>query len=628
MSLSNQMISVRAGNKEFIVARYGAAPPMAGKLPETKEPMGRIVSGDSKLAQAYNGELPLQEMELFQSLYTIPERPKAADEPKREQPALYNEAGIRILNGLMTINAICHYYGKDGAFQKETVSVEYMSEGENFIIQEMTLAEFKSMEWLNKLPNTDMPVDNKEFRRFMKQHLNQLYNGFEGTKTKIYARGGWIKLPSGKYGYLDAEKNVVDMDYTIYAKTEGTLKCNKINFQTVGNFNNFVNLRHITKKNPAGTMLIVYLLESYFYSLFKMADVVPKCILAIIGESGSRKTSLAKLTQFGESCFSFWDTSAGLETGFPRHKDQILLIDDYCPNEDAIQKANMDKNLELVSRSFGDASRKNRNTDFQKDKTADEFEYESCGGCIVTGEYYSGVQSSIARAVRLEIDRDTVDNECLSYYQENKDQISTFLCSILSFYAPDVKGFCGKISLIVREERKKYEGKFSNARFAEYIGQFAAAAWLLTNYGMSMGFLNHGSAQELYGEIYADITSVIEENARRLKALNPIHMLCEALNGFVHECSSNECFMASNGEVIYCKPEKLLEIFNRFCDKTGTVGMRYSKTDIRKMLEGTGLITPYMEGDKKRYSKKIANSTGRYFVIDTKLLQQILEETE
>ena len=172
--------------------------------------------------------------------------------------------------------------------------------------------------------------------------------------------------------------------------------------------------------------------------LFELANVPLKGVMAIIGTTNSRKTSMAlcMTKTFGRENItipeiSFESTEGGIEVESSKHADSVLLIDDFHPTTSKKNFNKLMKTLEFILRRYGDRTIKKRMTDFSPNKTAGC--YDVNGVCVITGEDIGGVQSSLTRVLILEVDKFSVKNDVLGYYQNNPLFLNTHMYDFISY---------------------------------------------------------------------------------------------------------------------------------------------------------------------------------------------------
>ena len=139
-------------------------------------------------------------------------------------------------------------------------------------------------------------------------------------------------------------------------------------------------IQWVTKDNYTGIMMFLYTQTAYLATLYKKVEIPLKFVFALIGESGSMKTSLTRALALGcwedsdkKMLSQFISTGPGIEKVIDKAADRILLVDDYKPTIERTQRNVLQANLELAIRLYGDEVGRTRNDDFFADDK-DKFE--------------------------------------------------------------------------------------------------------------------------------------------------------------------------------------------------------------------------------------------------------------
>ena len=196
-------------------------------------------------------------------------------------------------------------------------------------------------------------------------------------------------------------------------------------------------------------------------------NIEPKFLLWLYGTTGTRKTTLALLlmSHFGEFTSppaSFKDTSNGLEAKMFVVKDSLLLIDDFHPSSFQHERDIMSQKAESVLRGYGDRVAKGRMTsDIRLNK-----EYPPRGMCIVTGEDVVSGESSTARLIGLELQKNSIDLKLLSELQAKKHFLNSAMLEFIKEVSQNYETLDLKSKFY---EYRQQNQNGSHGRFAESI---------------------------------------------------------------------------------------------------------------------------------------------------------------
>lgn len=335
----------------------------------------------------------------------------------------------------------------------------------------------------------------------------------------------------------------------------------------------FQNMRRTLNRPEQMDVILLYTLGQTLHTLFDEANVGLKHILFVVGPRGSGKTAVSlcftQLEHKNSPKYNFQATEAGLQANLMYHKDRVMLIDDLAPSADIGDKKQKEHKLESIIRLFGDGSQRVINTYFMK-SNADKIDYSVHGGAVITGEYFytTGSESSIARAVVIELEKESVNWEWLTYFQHNPQILESLVYRFLDFIS---KNYGWSIN-VIREcvefyRREMPQRQFSNRRYSDYYGQYMATGRLL------MAFFQGESGNcGNWGEPFTDDRPLIQYKG-----------------------------------MLYFRQKDLLGMKQKYANKVNIPYISMSSTEIGNLLEVHGYCESYMEGKKKRLGKKYSS---------------------
>lgn len=251
--------------------------------------------------------------------------------------------------------------------------------------------------------------------------LNKIGHAITLTKENvahetIYLQTGWKKI-GDRYVFLMPEE---DSPFTV--ELSGKLK--RYSFDS-GASADLSLLASMLKNSFAPERVMFPLLSITFLSplnsFLNDAGCVPKFALALVGRTGSRKSTLAALflSFFGRFTasdlpMSFHDTSNSISESCYYLKDTLTCIDDLHPSGSKSETAMRDT-LQDISRYFGDRigrARLNSKSELMESKPP------LCNA-IITAEYMPEISvSGQARYLTVELKENDVRLDILSEYQK------------------------------------------------------------------------------------------------------------------------------------------------------------------------------------------------------------------
>ena len=313
-------------------------------------------------------------------------------------------------------------------------------------------------------------------------------------------------------------------------------------------------------------------------------------------------------------------TGAGLEAGLPQHRDMVFLVDDLMPASLKDQKSRIESNLELMVRLFGDNTMKQRNTDFSQIRDKKKVEYRACGGCITTGEYFCGVESSISRMLICNIKKGEVDTHLLEYYQQRLDILPTFLCDFLNYISRNSKQVINYIKDMVTKIRSENTGRFNALRYAEYYAQLKVTLDLLMDYAKDRKI--NSDLNIIYEQWHQAVIYTVLVNSNELKLQNPVVLIVQAINWAI-ECggvfclkvedsswSNEKSYVFYDSDFYYIQPEVAYSLVNSYAKTNALTNTAYTPKMLVNYLSESGLLESYEESGIKRKSGKRPCSRG------------------
>lgn len=377
---------------------------------------------------------------------------------------------------------------------------------------------------IQKIPFATSTVSGAQLSSALTSYVASLIDNYSGLLTKVYPASGWICV-DGSWAYLDGEKAIGLPNANLRSQSTLSLHNNMLQSSLWGEYQQ---MRTVTQRPESMDILLLYTLSSFLYTPLKEAKAPLKHVLFLMGQRATRKTSLAlcftQLEHKDSPKFNFTATESGIQAHLCEFHDACILIDDLAPSLTNGKKQERERKLESIVRLFGDSGERVINTYFMKEN-ADKIDYRARGGAVITGEYFysAGVESSIARAVVLELEPDSVNLEVLSYFQQHPEILETLVYRLLDYVSQNFQMVIPTIRQVFTKYRSMWQQNFSNGRFAEYGGQYMAVACMLMQLfqrdsGLSQKESN-GHLQVLESEIFR----VLSENDRKMQTHSPVY---------------------------------------------------------------------------------------------------------
>lgn len=489
-------------------------------------------------------------------------------------------------------------------------------------LKNISKTQLESPELLLKIPYAigNSKIAKGDLKNILYSYANYLLVNYTGTTEYVTRSTGWIAF-KGKKVYVDAEKALGYPEFLIRA---GRGLCIR-NAKSVDNlWGEYQNMRHVLRDTSQMDGLLLFVLNSFSFSLFQEAGKTIKHCMFLAGERGSRKTALAlcfsQLENKESPEFNFLASESGIQSHFQDYHDSCLLIDDLAPSINATKRKTSEQKLEMIIRLFGDAGKRVINTYFSS-VSAENLDYSVKGGAIITGEYFysAGVESSIARTIVLEIEKNSVDLERLTYFQQHPEILETLIYRFLVFISKHWDESKKVIKNVVEHSRKKYQNVFSNGRYADYIGQYIAMSYFLRAFFQEESGISGVQGDTLCAEIENNMVRLLTVNDCKMKNRAPINTL---LLGIVYmteigrtvawgsDLPMEEVCLVETEIAFYVRQKDLPDIIKMYCTKTGEPYVKMTSQELGKLLKQEGICTVYHEGEEERLAKKYTKDYG------------------
>lgn len=490
-----------------------------------------------------------------------------------------------------------------------------------------SVKEFRDGVWLKECSDVifycdgDSSIENK----ILKKYMNYIMAIRQCDTKVMYDHQGWQEdknlhklvyvTKNGVLGYPDAKMAVYKgKDFCLRNKSQN------ISFT----IRKFIEMSDIVG-NGIGVMILLYTIQSYMYTFFKKAGIIPKMTMFLAGTKGSHKTSVALCMAEPNNCitpkYTFKGTTAGLETGFPECTDAVQVIDDLMPVQDLGERRRIESNLEMITRCYGDGTQRIRNNDYvnANGNHKNISQYKANGGCLFTGEYYSGCGSTLARTILLNMDKKMVNLDLLTYYQNHSEIKGDFLIYFIEYLTKRQEDIINAMKYRLQQLRDNQRGRYSNPRYGEYYSTLRVAAEILLRFGVDVGAYTELEGKQLLNEYDHIILKILAENDRKLKDEEPHIRICKAIwEAYIDPVIDkvNSCDFIPNGAIaidqgnagyVYIRMKDIIyyikkyrESYNEFVEST--------ESQVIRSLKEYGILIPKKEGSGIRNTMKISGN--------------------
>ena len=371
----------------------------------------------------------------------------------------------------------------------------------------------------------------------------------------MYLQTGWKKI-NGEYVFLMPTQN---SPFTV--ELQGKLK--NYSFTEKGSQEDLIYLSAMLENSFAPQCVMLPLLAVTFLCplnhFLKSAGCEPKFVTALIGKTGSRKSTLAALflSFFGKFSasdlpMSFHDTENSILSNIYYLKDVLTCIDDFHPSG-MFHEQEMKSIAQNISRYYGDRigrARLNSKAELQSSKPP-------TGNAIITAEYTPEISvSGSARYFNIELNENDVQLDDLSEYQQLANDgvlcgiMQSYIEWIKNVYLDDESAFVKTLEDVFLKYRKFYLDRLCANRIKFHNRTPDMLAHLKIGFAFLLVFLkskNQINKSELdkFEKVFDEIVlKAVSANAEIIELENPTTRFCEKLKSLL---DSGRCYVETKG---------------------------------------------------------------------------------
>ncbi|WP_432291623.1 hypothetical protein [Clostridium baratii] len=443
-----------------------------------------------------------------------------------------------------------------------------------------------------------------------------------------YKQVGWKNI-NGKYVYLHGKGAIGCDDFNIHGNKEYCIDTKNYKIEYILKYS--LLLSKISHNDEKSIFMFVYAHLAVLKELFSLAGAEPKFVLWIYGLTGSMKTSVSKIffNLFNRSKdikipATFKDTPSDLEIKSFEYKDSSLLIDDYHPASSYTEKKDMESKASNILRMYGDGISKGRaNKNMQKQKV-----YPPRGLCVITGEDFIGGESTIARYVGIEVNRNEFNKEILEIHQKEPLIFSTYMNYFIEWISYNFENIKWYIKDKFYKMRYCYKDEFNHPRLGEAYSILSITIDIIFMYFQYLKYNNELLKKEEWSQKIIDVIRTHEKNnfnedpaVMYLIALKQLICSGQVKVNSIKDDSKNSYLIGfEDEEKYYLIPKIAFEKIKKFWKGQG-IEFPLGENAIRKALENINAIEVSKEINsgkeviRKTKKIRIGNITSRYLVI-------------
>jgi hypothetical protein len=374
--------------------------------------------------------------------------------------------------------------------------------------------------------------------------------------------------------------------------------------------------------------------------VLKQAGIEPAFVLWLVGESGSRKSTLVALylNHFGNFPdgkslpSSFKDTSNSIEKKAFITKDSLLVIDDYHPTASPIEAKKMEQLAQEILRGYGDRIGRTR---MRPDGTLRK-PYPPRGIAIVTAEDKpTAGTSTTARYFPIEMDRKSVNLSLLTQMQRDQWKLSHAMRGYIEWLKPQMDNLPGQLKEMFINVRDGQMDKERHGRINDSVSWLYIGILVYTNFAVETGVMNKDNQTRLLSEAYKVFNEVSEKQAIFMNDDKPAVLFITGLREllatrvvYVNDTLDPEARKEGkmigycDNEYFYLHSQTAFEEVKKFYERQG-LNFPVTAQTLFKHLEMENRILVKKEKSKteRTLTKKINGKNGRYLWLHKNALE-------
>ena len=480
----------------------------------------------------------------------------------------------------------------------------------------------KSIDWVKKCTHSlaILPV-GKEEKAMYESWVQACIETENVPKEIIYPTAGWRLVEGLGYRFVYAG-GIVGTDNPLI-HTAGTLNTLELDHQKLHSkkvFMEAMQMGTICKNAFASAELLLFVHASVLSTFYNLVGHPINFVFGVVGITNSRKTSLAtamaqifdrqNLKAHAEFATS---TSGGVEKILGMYKDGIAIVDDFKPGITTSQTKKMSETLDKLVRFVGNGVSAKRMLDFIY--AGDEKYFPITSSCVVTMELVKGVTSSISRMFLTEIHKNSVNDNLLKYYQDNKWLLPTHLYSFITWVTANCESVCAYLKNRFPELRQCH--KFAYGRYSEMFATLMTSAELIGRYAREIGFWDEAYIAEFLKKTEDMLVAELAQMGENAQKRDKTDVIRRALqDAILHEKirfvtydreSAAKKVDAYNDQLhFYVRGGYLSKIINNFCSEFSE-GVNIDKDELIDLLEKMELIDIKVNKNGRERARKLPN---------------------
>ena len=374
----------------------------------------------------------------------------------------------------------------------------------------------------------------------------------------------------------------------------------------------------------------------YTLKLFEDAGYNEQYILTLIGASGSKKTSLARVlfSLFGDALINFTSTNRGIELDLMSRQDSSMIMDDLSSGCDKVLVAK----FEQILRQLGDSTGRKRSINGGNDLDC----VATRCAVVLTAETDIDAlsKSSKLRTLAVFLNHDSIDSEKLRTFQADdlyakRSGRFSKLEQYMTLYVKFLEAHYSACVEIVIDPKLDMKKNFSFARQATIFKMLVVQAELILLFWETCGFINADESIDLLNYWENTLGKVMEVNEQRSREAEPYILFLQAIAQATHtsgisqskDVSYDSCFGFFDCGKLFLYPDAAYNYVTTYYSRFGKI-FTESPQALWNKLYDLNLIEVYeQQNHKAKLFKKvrIQNQSVSCLVLKWSAVKTLLE---
>lgn len=504
-------------------------------------------------------------------------------------------------------------------------------------------ADFAAMNWIGKFWGSCCnPSVGQSVRDNIRFAILATVEGIE--HETIYAHLGWAKINS-EWQYL-----IPGGDFNVCL--DGNME--NYRFQDVGTNCDPIKSYALISSGLAPDEITFPLLAVCYLSplneFLRQAGCEPKTLLALIGKTGSKKSTLAALflSHFGNFTLdrlplSFRDTANSILHRLFALKDVPVVIDDFHPSTRK-EEIGMTATFQMLTRAFGDKTARGR---MRADLTL-ETPRPPRGNGIITAEFAPDIsESGTARYFELELAPNSVNMALLTEFQQAaadgalQNAMRGYIQYLKSMLT-DEKAFVDSLAKLFAEQRRAFRDTLASKNSNCHDRLPDACAWLMIgfqfaiHYFVSSGILSCKNGSEYICKMRSCLLRLAQKQSKKIYSDKPsekfLHKLFSlydsgavSITDRIAPADCNNLVGYQDENYIYLLKDAAHKAVRKLCDEQGE-NFSISSSALLTELENDGLLERAPNGERTR-SVKVGGTNKRLALLFKSKVEEVVGVT-